>query len=138
MKGKLKMNKVQQIKKQIGKRTPFSFRKRLRSINYAIEGVGSFFKSEHNAWIHLVATMVVIMLGLVYRVSAMEVAILALCIGFVWSAEIFNTSIEKTMDLISTEKDPMIKRIKDLSAAAVLIAAITALVVGCIVFIPKL
>ena len=61
-----------------------------------------------------------------------------LAIGFVWTTEIINTAIEKIMNLISEEQRPEIRIIKDMSAAAVLIAAIAALVTGCIVFIPKL
>ena len=56
----------------------------------------------------------------------------------VWTAEIFNTAIEKTMDFISREKHPQIKLVKDLAAAAVLITAVSAIIVGAIIFIPKL
>ena len=64
--------------------------------------------------------------------------ILVFAIGFVWVAELFNTAIEKIMDFISKEQHPKIKLIKDLSAAAVLVAAMVAFITGCIVFIPKL
>jgi diacylglycerol kinase (ATP) len=59
-------------------------------------------------------------------------------IAFVWIAEMLNTAIEKSMDFISTQKHPQIKLIKDISAGAVLIATIAAVIVGCIIFIPKL
>jgi diacylglycerol kinase len=61
-----------------------------------------------------------------------------LAIGMVWAAEIFNTSIERIMDYLSKEKQPAIKIIKDLAAAAVLVTALTALLVGAFVFIPKI
>jgi diacylglycerol kinase (ATP) len=117
---------------------PFSVYARCRSFGYAISGVKAFFNEEHNAILHLVATVSVIVLGFVFRVSIIEAGVLTLSIGFVWAAEIFNTAIEKMMDFISLERHPQIKYIKDISAAAVLIAAVAAAVTGLIVFIPKI
>ena len=117
---------------------PFSFLERAKSFQYALAGVINFFKTEHNALIHLLATIVVLVLAVMLRVSGLEMIALVLAIGFVWVAELFNTAIEKIMDFISAEQDPNIKFIKDLSAAAVLLAACTAIAVGCFVFIPKL
>lgn len=116
----------------------FSIAARIKSFNYAIEGLFQFIRKEHNAWIHLAATIVVVVLYFVLPVSSMEVIALVFSIGLVWMAELFNTAIEKIMDFTTTEKLPAVKFIKDISAAAVLIAALTALVVGCIIFIPKL
>ncbi len=116
----------------------FSVKARGRSIRYAVNGIVLFFKSEHNAIIHLLITAVVILLSLVLHVSAFETIALVMAIGFVWVAELFNTAIEKTLDFVSMEKSPPIKFIKDLSAAAVLVAVLIAVVVGCIVFIPRL
>ena len=70
--------------------------------------------------------------------SPVEIIVLVLAVGLVWATELINTVIEKIMDLISVEKNPQIKIIKDMSAAAVLVASITALIIGCIVFIPKI
>lgn len=116
----------------------FSIRKRVRSFKYAFEGIKSFFSKEHNALLHLLATLLVIFLAVILHISKTEAIALILAVGFVWVSELFNTAIEKLMNFISTEKNPDIKLIKDISAAAVLIAAITALAVGCIVFIPKI
>lgn len=116
----------------------FSIRARGQSFKYAFDGVFSLFRSEHNMWIHFLATIIVIALAIILKVSFNEFALLSLSIGFVWTAEIFNTAIEKIMDFITTEKNPAIKLIKDISAAAVLIAAITALIVGCLIFLPKI
>lgn len=116
----------------------FSIRARGRSFRYAIEGILDFFRTQHNALIHLVATIFVIVAAIVMRVTATEMIALVLAAGFVWVAEIVNTAIEKTMDLISQERDERIRYIKDLAAAAVLISALAAVIVGCIVFIPKL
>ncbi len=79
-----------------------------------------------------------IVLAFVFPVSTREAVALALAVGFVWTAELFNTAIEKIMDFISIEKKPAIKYIKDLAAAAVLVAAMAALITGLIIFIPKI
>jgi diacylglycerol kinase (ATP) len=117
---------------------PFSFRERAKSAKYAFDGIINFFKAEHNAILHLLATIAVLIFAIIFHVSGVELIALIFAIGFVWAAELFNTSIEKMMDFISTEQHPKIKLIKDLSAAAVLVAACVAIAVGCIVFIPKL
>ena len=117
--------------------TKFLIKARFKSLGYAFTGLKSFFNSQHNAWIHLLATVVVIFLVIVLQVSYAEAIALAGAVGLVWVSELFNTAIEKIMNFISTETNPEIKLIKDISAAAVLVAAITALAVGCFVFIPK-
>ena len=117
---------------------PFSLSARAWSFKYAFDGVINFFKTEHNSLIHLLATVAVFVAAIVLHVSGSGMIALILAIGFVWVAELFNTAIEKIMDFISAEHHPKIKLIKDLSAAAVLVAACIAIAVGCIVFIPKL
>jgi diacylglycerol kinase (ATP) len=120
------------------KNKTFSLNERSKSFKYAFEGIKTFFKTEQNARIHLLATIAVIVLSIIFPVSKMEAIALILTVGFVWVAEIFNTAIEKMMDFISEEKNLQIKNIKDLSAAAVLTAALIAVVTGCFIFIPKL
>ena len=117
---------------------PFSVNDRGNSFKYAFAGIVAFFNKEHNARIHLAATIAVIALAVGFHISTIEAIVLTLAMGFVWSAEIFNTAIEKMMDFISTKKNSKIKFIKDVSAAAVLVAAVTALGTGCIIFIPKI
>lgn len=116
----------------------FSLHKRVRSLYYALAGILRFFKTEHNAWLHLAATIVVLVLAMICRFNSTEMVLLVFAVGFVWAAELFNTCIEKMMDFISTERHPQIKVIKDMAAGAVLIAAITSLVMGLILFIPKI
>lgn len=115
----------------------FSIRARIRSFKFSFEGLAGFFRKEHNSWIHVLATLVV--LGVSYWVGVTKTELLAIvfAIGFVWVAEIFNTCIERMMDYISLERHPDIKFIKDLASGAVLIAALTAVVVALIIFIPK-
>jgi diacylglycerol kinase len=132
------INQISQIGQMNTEHTKFSIKARFKSFAYAFAGIKSFFYSQHNAWIHFLATAVVIFLAIVFQVSNADAMALTGAVGFVWVSELFNTAIERIMDFISVERNPKIKLIKDLSAAAVLIAAISALVVGCIVFIPKI
>ncbi|HVU53736.1 MAG TPA: diacylglycerol kinase family protein [Puia sp.] len=115
----------------------FSVRGRLKSFYYAGAGLKQFFRQEHNARIHLAAAIVVSILAWRLKVSQMEAVALVIVIGLVWVTEILNTCLEKAMDFITREKHPEIKIIKDLAAGAVLIATITAVIVGSFIFIPK-
>jgi diacylglycerol kinase (ATP) len=116
----------------------FSFRSRLKSIFNAMTGILEFIRQEHNAWIHVVATIAVGVAAYRYRVSYTEAAVLAIVIGMVWITEMLNTCVERTMDFVYPEEHPHIKYIKDLAAGAVLAAAFTAVVAGLLIFIPKL
>lgn len=116
----------------------FSFRARLKSFRFAMEGISRFFQVEHNAWLHFIATIAVFTLAAVVGVTRNELLALVFAIGFVWVAEMFNTCIERVMDFVSHQRNSDIKFIKDLAAGAVLTAALTALAVGAVVFIPKL
>jgi diacylglycerol kinase len=114
----------------------FTLSNRMKSFVYAINGLKSFFNTEHNSWIHITAAITAIILGLVLKISKYEWCLLALAIGIVMAAEVFNTSIELLTDIASPEYNEMAKRVKDMSAGAVLIASIVALIIGVIIFIP--
>lgn len=120
------------------KQQAFSIRSRLRSFRFAWNGIASFFQREHNAWLHFMATIAVFTTALLVGVTKTELLALVFAIGLVWIAEMFNTCIERVMDFVSEQKHPEIKFIKDLAAGAVLTASITALIIGAVVFIPKL
>jgi diacylglycerol kinase (ATP) len=120
------------------KQLQFSLRSRLNSFDFAFSGLFTFFRQEPNARIHLVATLIVFFAAVYYKLSTDEIFALVIVSGFVWMAEIFNTAVERIMDFISTEKNSNIKFIKDLAACGVLLSAITAMITGAIVFIPKL
>lgn len=113
-------------------------KKIINSFKYAIEGVISSFKTERNMKIHIIATIVVVLLGIVFKLNKTEWCICVMAIILVISAELFNTAIETVVDMISSEKNEKAKLAKDISAAAVLILAIGAAVVGAIIFIPKI
>ena len=113
-------------------------RARLRSFRYAFAGVRLLFDKEHNARIHATITVLVVVAGIMLRVSPMEWGVLVICIGLVLSAEAFNSAIERIADYLTTERDDRIRDIKDLAAGAVLLCAIAAAIVGLIVFVPHI
>jgi diacylglycerol kinase (ATP) len=116
----------------------FSVHNRLKSFGFAAEGIARFFATQHNAVIHLIATFTVTAMGFWLSISRVEWLMVVFAIGIVFSAEIFNTAIEKLANEITNDYSRAIKTIKDLSAAAVLVAAITAAIIGMIIFIPLL
>ena len=115
----------------------FSIGKRIKSFTYAFKGLGIMFKTEHNSRIHLVATIGVIIAGILFHISASEWCAILLCIGMVIGMEAVNSSIETLADRITRENDPLIGKAKDLSAAAVLVVALISVGVACFIFIPK-
>lgn len=117
---------------------PFSFRSRLRSFAFAFSGLRYFAMSEHNAWIHAGAAVAVLAAGAWLGVNRQDWLWLILAIGWVWMAEAFNTAIERLADVVTTERSPAIKVVKDLAAAAVLIASMGALAIGLGIFWPYL
>ena len=116
----------------------FSVRKRIKSFSYAFSGLRVLFREEHNARIHAVAAVLAVAMGFLFRISPMEWIAVAIVIGMVFAAEIINSSIERTADFVKAERDDRKRDIKDLGAAAVLVCAIAAAVVGIIIFIPKI
>lgn len=120
------------------KKQRFSIRKRIQSFGFALSGLKTMICEEHNSRIHLLAAIGAVLIGFFLKISRIEWIAVVFAIGFVFALEIINTAIEHIADFVSPEKHEMIKKIKDLSAAAVLVSAITALIIGLIVFLPKI
>lgn len=114
------------------------FQKRSMGFKYAFNGIWQVLKNEPNFRIHFFAAITVILIGLFFSISNYEWLVICLAIGSVLCAEIFNSAIEKIVDLIHPEPNKKAGIIKDISAGAVLVIAITAAVIGLLVFIPKL
>ena len=95
-------------------------------------------RTQRNAWIHLCATVAVTALGLWLGLGRLEWAVIVLAIGLVWMAEFVNTALEAVVDLASPDLHPLAKIGKDVAAAAVLMGAITSVVVGLLVLGPPL
>lgn len=110
--------------------------KMLRSFRYAFKGIG-FLTKENNMKFHLMAAVVVLSAGFYVQLSATEWTVIIIQIGLVFSAEAFNTAIEKLCDFVSPSHQPLIGKAKDLAAAGVLIVSIVAIIVGIIIFLPK-
>ena len=111
---------------------------RVESFRYAFAGIWYTFKTQRNAQIHMGIALVVVILGLALDLDHTEWAILALATGFVWATEMLNTVAEAAMDYATTEFDPQVKIVKDVAAGAVLVSAITAVVVGLLILGPPL
>jgi diacylglycerol kinase len=112
----------------------FSIIKRAKSFSHAGRGLQVFIKSTHNAWIHVAVLVIVIVLGLYYKITNTEWIALFIVSGFVLASEAINTAIEIDIDLTSPEYHPYARDTKDVAAGAVLISAMTAIIVGVLVF----
>lgn len=110
----------------------------LQSFGFACKGLIAALRTERNFRIHILAATGVVVMGFLVNLNPAEWAVVVVCTGMVLTAELLNTAIEKTIDLVSPQWDKQAGLIKDMAAAAVLIASLAALVVGLVVFVPKL
>jgi len=117
---------------------PFKISERLKSFDYAVQGLKTFFITQHNARLHLLAAVVVLLMSYVLHINTVEWLFIIFSIGLVFIAEMMNTAIEFLCDKITLETHPQIKKVKDVSAAAVLLASLAAVIVGLIIFTPKI
>jgi len=120
------------------KQDKFSFRKRIISFKYAFNGLKILIIEEHNSRIHIFASLCVLIAGFLFRISISEWIAVIFCIGLVIALELINSAIENIADFVSPKQDTKIKKIKDLSAGAVLFSAIISVIIGLIVFLPKI
>jgi len=109
---------------------------RLRSVRCALRGAAIVLRTQHNAWIHAVATLLVGAAGLATGLSRLEWCALVLAVVAVWTAEGLNTAIECLVDLASPGRHPLAANAKDVAAGAVLVAAAGAVAIGLLVFGP--
>ncbi|MDX1378165.1 MAG: diacylglycerol kinase family protein [Anaerolineales bacterium] len=111
---------------------------RLRSFRHALRGWKFVLKTQKNAWVHSLAALGVFVLGLWLQLPARDWAVLVLTIAMVFTAEFINTAIEAVVDLASPGKHPLAKVGKDVGAAAVLVAALSAILIGLLILGPPL
>jgi diacylglycerol kinase len=116
----------------------FSIIARLKSANHAWRGIGILFKTSHNAQLGLAISLLVVYLGFTFCISNIEWLFLVFAIGLVFVAEALNSAIEIDMDLTSPEYHPYARDTKDVAAGAVLLAVIMAVIIGAVIFLPKL
>ena len=123
------------MKKQIRN---FSIIERIHSFKYAFNGLKILLKEEHNSRIQIILGFAVVILAITLDINPLEWAIITFSIALVITVETVNSAIENMADFLTLEHNNHIKKIKDLSAAAVLISALSATVIGLLIFIPKI
>jgi len=114
----------------------FSVKSRFKSFGFAINGLKILWREQHNARVHLFATIVVIVLAMALQLSAVQWVLAMILVALVWVAEALNSAVEYLCDRVTTEQDPLIGKAKDVAAAGVLIAAVVAAIGGCFLFLP--
>ncbi len=123
---------------QMDQKAGLGVKKICKSFGFAAKGIVRLIQSEQNARTHLVATFVVIIFGVLFRINSHEWILVILAVALVWAAEAFNTAIERLVDMISPEKRPQAGLIKDIAAGGVLFCSIAAFLVGVLIFLPKI
>lgn len=109
-----------------------------KALKNALRGISLAVKNERNIKIQIVAAILVIVMGFMFRISYIEWAILTITIFLVLITECLNTAVEKTVDMITEKYNECARNVKDISAGAVLFSAISSVVVGIIIFLPKI
>lgn len=112
-------------------------KKLVNSFKYAIEGFISALKRERNMKIHIAIMIITIVAGIILKISKAEWIVCIILFGLVISSELVNTAIEAVVDMITPYRDNKAKLAKDIAASSVLVLAIVAVVVGMIIFVPK-
>jgi len=110
------------------------FSSRIKSFVFAVKGLKEFFCTQLNSWIQIAASLSVIFAGFYFDISTNEWLAVLLCIALVFVSEIINTAIEYLCNLVSPDYNPLAGKVKDLAAAAVLMASIFSLIVASVVF----
>lgn len=108
-----------------------------KSFGYAFQGIWAVMSGERNFKIHMTVAALVVIAGLILKISRTEWLICLVLFALVMSLEILNTSIESVVDLVTGERKPLAKKAKDTAAGAVLVAAIFAAIIGLMIFVPK-
>lgn len=115
---------------------PFYLQARLSRLGYALRGLGLLLAREHNARIPLAATVAVIFLGIYFEITEFEWCALIFSLGLVWTSEALNTAFEYLADAVCADENEFVRKAKDVAAASVLVAALTALIIGLMVLGP--
>lgn len=112
-------------------------KKFINSFTYPIKGLKYAYRNEQNLAVDVGIALIVVIFSFIFKVSLIEAALLALTIGLVLAFELVNTAIEAVVDLVTEDYHPLAKVAKDTSAAAVFVFALAAVIVGVIIFLPK-
>ncbi len=116
----------------------FSLQRQIKSFQYAFKGLSYVFRNESNMQVHVIAAIVVVLAGFFFQISRLEWVAVVGAISLVMTAEAINTSIEAIVDLVSPKQHELAGRAKDVAAGAVTISAIGAVIIGVLIFLPKI
>jgi len=111
---------------------------RINSFRYAFVGLRDILGTEHNAWVHAISTIIVVLMSIWLRLQAIEFILIIIVIILVWISEAFNTVLEIVIDIVSPEYTDAARRAKDIAAAGVLFSAMGAFLTGVIILGPPL
>jgi len=114
----------------------FSLAGRIQSFRHAVHGIILMLKSQHNAWIHATASVIILLVAALFRISPQEWCWLVIAIMAVWTAEALNTALEFLANVASAEFHPLVAKAKDVAAGAVLISAIGSVVIAALILGP--
>ncbi len=114
------------------------FKRFLSSFRYSMEGLEYSYKYEQSMFIHFIATVLAIALGLFLQLEIIEWALVFFAIGLVLAGELFNTAIEAVVDLVTTEIHPLAKIAKDCGSAATFVLAVIAGIIGLLIYVPHI
>ncbi len=109
-----------------------------KKFGFAFSGISIAFKTQSSMRSHVLISIVVIAISFFLKISITEWCLLFICISLVWAAELINTAIESIVDLCSPEAHPLAGKAKDTAAGAVLILSFLSIIIGCIIFLPKI
>lgn len=120
------------------KSNSFKLMDRVKSLKFAVNGIKLLLKNEHNARVHLLIALIVIIASYVFSIDAAEFMFIIISIGLVFIVELLNTAIENIANFVEPKSNEKIGEIKDYAAGAVLVSAIVSIIIGLIIFIPKI
>ena len=127
----------EKVRKEIKKELSIDEKRLKNSFKYAFYGIAQSYRGEQNLRIHTLVAIIVVIGGFFFKISYMEWLVSLILIGLVLMAEFFNTAIEYVVDLASPSVHPLAKAAKDTASAGVLIMAIISLIIGIMIFLPK-
>ena len=110
----------------------------VKSFKYAFSGLIDTYRTEQSVWIFIPVALIVIFMGFIFKINVYEWIAVILILGIILSLELVNTALEATVDLVTKKYEPLAKKAKDTVSSAVLIFAITSVIVGLIIFLPKI
>ena len=110
----------------------------INSFKYAFNGLIDTYKTEQSVWIYIPVSLLVILMGFYFKINTVEWLVIVLVLGVILSLELINTALESVVDLVTDKYHPLAKKAKDTVSAAVLVFAVASVIIGLIIFIPKI